>query len=67
MQRLSAIKDYIAHLRQEGRIIDSDGWEDARVEALTDFTNSYFKRERRIQLANAGLGNAAAAPALNAM
>ena len=69
VQRLSAIKDYIAHLRQEGRIIDSDGWEDARVEALTDFTNSYFKRERRIQLANAGLGNAAAAAAaaLNAM
>ena len=69
VQRLSAIKDHIAHLRQEDRIIEPDGWEDARVEALTDFTNSYFKRERRIQLANAGLGNAAAAAAaaLNAM
>ena len=61
VQRLSAIKDHIAHLRQEDRIIEPDGWEDARVEALTDFTNSYFKRERRIQLGIAGLGTAAAA------
>ena len=65
VERLSVIKDHIEHLRQEGRIIKPDAWGDAIVEELTDYTNSYFQRERRKQLEFAGLGRAAAA--LNAM
>ena len=61
VQRLSAIKDHIAHLRQEGRIIKPDDWADARVEALTDYTNSYFQRERKINLGVAKFGTANAA------
>ena len=58
VHRLSAIKDHIAHLRQEGRVIKPDGWADARVEAYTGFTNSYFQRDRKINLGVVALGNA---------
>ena len=61
LQRLSAIKDHIAHLRQEGRIIKPDGWADAIVDAHTDYTNSYFQREYTISLAIATYGDASAA------
>ena len=61
LQRLSAIKDHIAHLRQEGRIIKPDDWAGAIVDAHTDFTNCYFQRDQAINLGIAKWGGAAAA------
>ena len=62
MQRLSAIKDHIAHLRQEGRNHQAGTTgRTLRVEALTDYTNSYFQRERKINLGVAKFGTANAA------
>ena len=61
VERLSVIKDHIEHLRQEGRIINPDAWGSAIVEQLTDYTNSYFQRERKLALEKGVFGNAAAA------
>ena len=61
VERLFVIKDHIEHLRQEGRIINPDAWGSAIVEQLTDYTNSYFQRERKSALEKGVLGKAAAA------
>ena len=61
VQRLTAIKNHIARLRQEGRIIEPDGWAGADVSVHTDYTNSYFARESAKNAGIAALGNAAAA------
>ena len=61
VERLFVIKDHIEHLRQEGRIINPDAWGSAIVEQLTDYTNSYFQRERELALGKVVFGKAAAA------
>ena len=61
LQRLSAIKDHIAHLRQEGRIIKPDDWAGAIVDAHTNFTNCYFQRDQAINSGIAMWGDAATA------
>ena len=61
VQRLAAIKNHIERLRQQGRMIEPDGWAGAGVSVHTDYTNSYFARESARNAGIAALGNAAAA------
>ena len=61
VQRLTAIKQHVARLRQEGRVIAADAWAAPIVFTSTNYTNSYFQRESTMQLRTAALGNAAAA------
>ena len=61
MQRLNAIQDHFVHLQSLYRIIPPDGWADARVDAHTNFTNSYFARESAMNAGITAFGDAAAA------
>ena len=59
--RLNAIQDHIAGLEPLNRIIHADGWADARVDAHTNFSNSYFAREAAMHAGIVAFGDARAA------
>ena len=61
VQRLNAIQDHIVGLEPLDRIIDPDGWADARVYEHTNFTNSYFARESATNAGIAAFGDEKAA------
>ena len=55
--RHEGVKDHIAKLRSEGRVIDPSQWNERRIQRLMTPENSYFGRER-----NNALAQQAAAP-----
>ena len=59
--RLGAIKQHIAKLRQEGKIIDPANWGRGLVSAETNHTNSYFAREAAMNVGITVFGDAARA------
>ena len=61
VQRLNAIQDHLAGLEPLGRVIPADGWADARVDAHTNFSNSYFAREAAMHAGIVAFGDARAA------
>ena len=56
VHRLSAIKDHIAHLRQEGRVIKPDGWADAQGRSVHGFHQQLLPTRSQDKLGSCRVG-----------